>query len=188
MSGSARIKRDMPQRESFGLDPYDLKPANNLSRQQQGAVNQYASNSTYLNGDSLEAEGLRRHLDAAIEKSRLSDDARLYRGFGIAAEHAEAMKAGDILPLSSGHVSTSTSKDVARRFSDDVYPGEASVLAEIRAPRGHPALHIPTDPLVAAELGGDQHEVLLPRTTRFHVHSVNEKSDGRYEVHGEALP
>ena len=171
-----------PGAPHFALDPYDLKPASNLTAAQQGAVDHYASGSSYLNGDSPEAEELRRHLDTAIGVSRLSDNARLYRGFSIPRQDIENIKPGDVVPLSSGYVSTTTSKDRARQFADDNAGGDTSILAELRVPRGHPALHVPTDKRAAAELGGDQQEILLPRNMQFRIHSVNEKSDGNFEV------
>ena len=171
----------------FELDPYELKPADNLTPDQQNAVNHYSNLSTYINeGEGPEVEALRGHLDAAIERSRLSDDARLYRGFSVPTEHIEQIKPGDVVQLGPGYVSTTLSKDVARNFSNDETGGPASVFVQMRVPRGHPALHVPTSPEIENEFG-IQHEVLLPRNTQFHVHSVNEKSDGRYEVLAEPV-
>ena len=166
----------------FELDPYDLKPADNLSVAEQAAVDHYANGSAYLNADNPAADKIRAHLDDAIDKSRLSDNARLYRGFSMDRADVENIQPGDKVTLSPGYVSTSTSKDIARRFADDDLGGDTSVLAELRVPRGHPALHIPTAEVPAAELGGGQNEILLPRNTQFHVHAMTEKSDGRYEM------
>jgi hypothetical protein len=174
-------------RGRFALDPYDLKPADNLTPDQQAAVDHYSAGSLYLNGDSPEAEGLRRHLDAAVDASRLSDNARLYRGASIPEEQLAALQPGSVVPLSPGYVSTSTAKEIAQRFHEDVLPGEAAVLMELRVPRGHPALHIPTDPTAEAELGGPQHEVLLPRGMQFRIHSTTERRDGLYHVLAEPV-
>jgi hypothetical protein len=167
----------------FELDPYALKPADNLTAEQKSAVDHYSNGSLYLNGPTPEAEALRQHLDTAIAGSKLSDNARLYRGFSLPAEEIENIKPGDIVPLSSGYVSTTTSKEKARGFADDDTGGDVSVVAELRVPKGHSALHVSTPPDIQAQFAqGDQHEVLLPRNMQFKVHSIKETSDGRYEM------
>jgi len=169
----------------FQLDPYRLKASDNLTAAERDAVAKYGEAALYWNNvhGTPEAEPTRKLIDAAIGKSELADNATLYRGVAIPTEIFEkSYKPGSIIEGSPGYVSTSARKDVAERFIEDYQRGETPVFMEMRVPRGRSAMHLETDPVAEAELGGPQHEVLLPRGSKFKVESIQERSNGVQHV------
>jgi hypothetical protein len=169
----------------FKLDPYRLRAADNLTAAERDAVAKFGAGSSYWNNvhGTPEAEPTRKLLDAAIARSELSDNATLYRGVAIPTEtFKKDYVAGNIVQGSPGYVSTSARKDVAERFIQDYQKGETPVFMEFRVPQGRSALHLETDEVAAAELGGPQHEVLLPRNSKFKIISVQERPGGSHHV------
>jgi hypothetical protein len=89
------------------------------------------------------------------------------------------------VPLSSGHVSTSLSRDTAQGFADDLYSrDERSVLVKIQAPKGTKALAVPTAPELERDPDNpvNQQELLLPRGTQFRITGRKELGGDRLEI------
>ena len=183
--GNALLMGTTAPRARFQLDPYRLKASDNLTSAERDAVAKYGEAALYWNNvhGTPEAEPTRKLIDAAIGKSELADNATLYRGVAIPTEIFEKnYKTGSIIEGSPGYVSTSARKDVAERFIEDYQRGETPVFMEMRVPRGQSAMHLETDPVAEAELGGPQHEVLLPRGSKFKVVSIQERPNGSQHV------
>lgn len=98
------------------------------------------------------------HLDQAISKTRLADDATLYRGVGqtLAGELA-ALKPGQTI-TDKAFMSTSKREEVANGFASG--SGIMRTIIEIKAPKGMPALDIG----LLSKRNVEQ-EVVLPRNT-----------------------
>lgn len=108
-----------------------------------------------------------RQLDSAISKGSLGGSTKLYRSF-----HMENVpKPGDVI-TDRGFVSTSTSREVAARFTN-IGGSTKRALVRIAAPAGTPAAFLP---------GQGEDEVLLSRNSNFVVDKL-----GRENVFGSQV-
>jgi hypothetical protein len=191
MANMLALATTAPGKAIYELNPYSAETMGlppNLTGPEKAAINTYSRGSDYLNlNQGADAEAQRQQLDSAIGKSRLSTGTELYRGFGIPkADFDKNFQVGATVKAGPAYVSTSTDKAVGNQYADDIQPGDASVMMTIRMPKGHPALHVPTDPAIENEFG-QQSEVLLPRDTRFRILDMKEKADDTYHVRAEPV-
>jgi hypothetical protein len=108
------------------------------------------------------------NIDRVMARSKLKHDVTVHRGIYLDTPHAEAelakWKPGETI-RDPGYVSTTASHDVAKRF------GANQVHVTIRAPKGTPAIYMPTArPLSMTSRGShNEHEVLLGRNLNYRV-------------------
>jgi hypothetical protein len=183
--GNALLMGTTTPGEPLKLSLDKLQLPGHLTDAERQAVSHYASSSPWVNGPAPEAEPVRKSLDTAIEKSELGENATLYRGFGASPDIVDQLQVGNVVPLSSGHVSTTLSKDTAQVFADDLYSrDETSVVVKIQAPSGTKALAVPTAPELERDPDNpvSQKELLLPRGTQFKITGRRETGGGRLEI------
>jgi len=171
-------------RSAHVLDLDKLTLPRHLTDVERQAVATYASSSPWINGPAPDAEPVRKALESAISKSELGSDAVLYRGFGADPAILEQLQVGKVVPLSGGNVSTTTSREVAQGFADDLYSGDRSVMVVIRTPKGTKALAVPTAPEFQRDPDNpaSQSEILLSRDQRFKITGRRELGGDRVEI------
>lgn len=120
-------------------------------------------------------------LDSAIAKAQVTDPMTVYRG--MHETRLGSLKVGDVM-TDKGFVATSTAEHTASNFaaaSDAMHHGGGAIV-EIHVPRGAHALSV--DPVGGTH--NDEHEVLLPRDSKFRILAVHAPAGPRKPVRVEA--
>lgn len=126
-----------------------------------------------------------KDIDAAIALNKVSEDTVVYRGInGPLADKLINGRIGMSL-TDKGYASTTKDDVVAHKFASKfgADPNQPSVLARITIPAGHNALDMAQVP---GHVHDDEHEVLLPRGSKFTVTNYGPTHPGngeRAEVH-----
>lgn len=108
---------------------------------------------------------LAAHLDAAIRKSKISEDTTVYRGIAEPAKFfGSDVKIGTVI-VDNGFISTSKNTSTATNF------GGQGLVAKIKLPKGSSAMDV--SPL---SLHSSEKEVLLPRGSMFKIVGVSGKT------------
>lgn len=105
------------------------------------------------------------HIDAVLRRSRMTEDVHVYRGLtGDIAKRALRAKPGSVI-RDKGYVSTSLHSSVAA----DSFSGEDGVVLKLMLPKGNRAYLMNGR---GASNFASEHEVLLPRGSRFRIRHV----------------
>lgn len=108
-------------------------------------------------------------LDKAVKEHHLPEGVKLYRG--IPKEFAPDFKVGSTVD-DKAFVSTTKDRWTAQSFIEDSYGEGQAVVITIRMPQGGArGLDVNKKIPVEKNFYDDQHEVILPRGSRFHVES-----------------
>lgn len=144
-----------------------------LSEDLQTAIKHYTNGSYQLLNRALRAgqpmtaaqATLAAHLDAAIRKSKITQDTTTYRGIANPAKFfGENVTVGTVI-IDNGFVSTSKNHSIAESF------GSSGLVAKIKLPKGSSALDA-----TPMSLHSSEKEVLLPRGSMFKITGVSGKT------------
>lgn len=158
---SGRDDADSWVREHFA--DWDPGKADGLAIDRYRGIMYQRMNSTLRGGQALDAEmsGITRRLDSVIERTKLPEPVRAYRGMNH--ELGQMIKRGDdvigTIIEDQAYVSTTLLEDVAHGFTGS---GPRKLLVEIELPKG-----MGVAPIEARQAG--EYEMLLGRGKRFRV-------------------
>lgn len=157
--------------EQSALDAYRstrlVWDANNFLRGRESLVTKAAS--TVLGNEDMVNQV--KHLDSAIKKSRLTEDATFVRGLALDKDPQEIFKPGGKF-TDLGFISTSMAQPVAEKFSTTFT--KHPVIMEVAMPRGASAHRMERQ-----EGKYDESEFLLGRNSEFKVDSLSKREDGK---------
>jgi hypothetical protein len=106
-----------------------------------------------------------KHLDTVLRRSRMTEDVNVYRGLtGEIAKKVLKAKPGSVI-RDKGYVSTSLHRSVAA----DSFSGEEGLVLKLMLPKGNRAYLMNGR---GASNFASEHEVLLPRGSRFRIRHV----------------
>jgi hypothetical protein len=167
-----------------------------LTPQQLDAVRAYqeggnASLNEYYRGLKASPGYMGEHagpLDKAIERSRIDHDVTLFRGWtqkGLAA-NPDALVGATI--RDPAYFSTSTSKEVARKFHGSL----DGVFLRLKAPKGTRGLHVHDVATGHSKYGAGgsdpEHEVLLGRGTSYRITRARRARSGLLVLDAVLVP
>jgi hypothetical protein len=175
---------------------HDFSNPDVLSEKERSHVEDYTDDSSKLNSalvrsarDNSEIPSKYHrqidHLDSALDRNRLPTSLHVYSGMGGGRVKSVKSAAGGKLSIPA-YTSTSTSKTMATHFApytqEEGENGQREFhrhVLHVELPQGHPGLFIGND-----STAGNEHEFLLPRDTKLHIHPEPTK----VVAHNESSP
>lgn len=118
-----------------------------------------------------------KSIDAALKKSRTTQDITVYRGFSSSQTVAFSDKlVGRTIEGSGNFVSTSRNQGVAEGFAAGMFDPKTAVLIKLNVPKGSKALAM--DEFATAAANSGEQEVLLSRKGKYKVTGVRKHKLG----------
>lgn len=122
-----------------------------------------------------------KNIDSLIDKHTLNHNTHVWRGITNKAVKKFGIGKKDHILHDKGFVSTSMDPEQARKFSNGIEKSDSlkpDHLVHIRLPKGTKAAYLHNS------IGyGDEHEVLLPRDSRFKYSHTTQDHDGLIKTH-----